>query len=193
MNNEVNKKSEVSRDCLTGAPRGGVSLAGPCPASPGDMAAGAKRVRDLKDRSMVLFLMDTRLRADEIVLLDMAAIMFSTCKRPDGRIETVGSSSVTIPETGRRREFFLSARTVEALNLYWSSQRRVDAKQVGFIARVGSLRLLKLISMMIREWCYRLIVERLRLTEFGCSLVRRLFDEGGSLHSIARALGYANK
>ena len=54
MNNEVNKKSEVSRDCLTGAPRGGVSLAGPCPASPGDMAAGAKRVRDLKDRSMVL-------------------------------------------------------------------------------------------------------------------------------------------
>jgi IS30 family transposase len=47
--------------------------------------------------------------------------------------------------------------------------------------------------MMIREWCYRLIVERLRLTEFGRSLVRRLFDEGGSLHSIARALGYANK
>ena len=175
MNNEAKKKSEVNADCLTGSPHRGESLAGPCPASPGDMAACAKRVRDLKDRWMVLFLMDTKLRADEIVLLDMDAIEFTSCERPDGVIETVGRGSVPIQKSGKRREFFLSARTVEALNQYRSSQHLEDVKQVGFTTWGGRLRLLKLISMVMREWCYRLIVERLRLTEFRRSLARHLF------------------
>ena len=123
---------------------------------------------------MVLFLMDTRLRADEIVLLDMAAIMFSTYKRPDGRIETVGSGSVPIPETSRRREFFLSARTVEALDLYRATQRPECDKQV-VTTKVGGRRLLKLIMMMVREWCYRFIFERLQVDKFRHRLVHRLF------------------
>jgi hypothetical protein len=173
VNSEI--KSVVVNDCLTGTPPGGESPARSCPASPGDMAA-AERVRDLKDRWMVLFLLDTAaLREDEIVLLDMDAIEFTYCERPDGVIETVGRGTVPSPETGVPREFFLSARTVEALSQYRSSQHLEDVKQVGFTTWGGRLRLLKLISMMIREWCYRLIVERLRLTEFPRSLARHLF------------------
>lgn len=140
------------------------------------MAAWANRVRDLKDRWMVLFLLDTAaLREDEIVLIDMDAIEFTSCERPDGVIETVGRGSVPIQKSGKRREFLLSARTVEALSLYWTSCGGQDTRQVAFATSTGVLRRLKLIGMMIREWCYRLIVERLRLAEFRRGLARHLF------------------
>jgi integrase len=153
------------------------------------MAAWAKRVRNLKDRSMVLFLMDTRLPADEIVLLDMAAIVFSARERPDGLIETVGRGAVPSPERGISREFFLSARTVEALDLYWASRPHECDKEVVFTTRVGGRRLLKLIGMMIREWCYRFIFERLQLDKLRHSLVHRLLAGGCSLGTLGRPLG----
>ena len=168
--------SDAGFEVITGMPRGGESLVGSCQASPGNMVACAERVRDLRDRATVLFLMDTRFRVDELVLLDMDAIVFSACERPDGLIETVGRGSVPNPETGIPREFFLSARTVEALNLYWAHQCHECDKQVGFTTRDGGLRMLKLIGMMIREWCYRFIFERLRVDKLRHSQLNRLFD-----------------
>jgi len=160
MNIEEETIPGVSGDApLEGMPRG-VSSVGLCASSSKDRAARAKKTRDLQDQSMVLFLLDTGLQEDEIVRLDLNAIEFSARNRPDGLIETIGRGSISIPETGRHREFFLSARTVEALHLYWVSRRDDDDQQPVFTTRVSVRRLLKLIMMMIRGWCLRLVCQR---------------------------------
>jgi integrase len=70
---------------------------------------------------------------------------------------------------------------------------RIDVRGKGPPSKAGGRLLPKLITIILREGCDRLGIGRFRLHEFRRSLIRRLFDEGGNLRSVGKALGYAKK
>jgi hypothetical protein len=161
------------------------------PSDPQEIAA-PDRLIAIRDRAIVLFMLDTRLRARDLVLLDLDKITFITRELPDGSIQTTASGSIPRAKSDERREFVLSARTVEAFSLYLRSTRREGADPSLCGTSRGVLRL-GLLNKLLTECWYRLGSPRLMLHEFRRRLTLRLFNEGGGLLAIVRALGCARK
>ena len=192
MNTKAENRSEVSspspnmtvHDCE-------FTFSNTPPSDPQEIAA-PDRLIAIRDRAIVLFMLDTRLRARDLVLLDLDKITFITRELPDGSIETTASGSIPGAKSNERREFVLSARTVEAFSLYLRSTRRECADPVLCGTSSGVLRL-GFLSKLLTECWYRLGSQRLMLHEFRRRIALRLFSEGGGLLAIGRALGCARK
>jgi integrase len=189
MNPEAEEKSEVSNSSpnMTVHQRE-FTFSNTPPSDPHEITA-PDRLIAIRDRAIVLFMLDTRLRASELVLLDLNKISFITREFPDGSVETTASGCIPGVKSDKRREFVLSARTVEAFSLYLRSTRRGCADPVlcGGVMRLGFL------SKLLTECWYRLGSQRLMLHEFRRRIVLRLFNKGGGLLAIGRALGCARK
>jgi integrase len=161
------------------------------PGDPQEIAA-PDRLIAIRDRAIVLFMLDTKLRASELVLLDLDKISFITRELPDGSVETTASGSIPGAKSNERRKFVLSARTVEAFSLYLRSTRRECADPALFGTSSGVLRL-GFLSKLLTECWYRLGSQRLMLHAFRRRFAPRRFNEGSGLLKIGRALGYTKK
>ena len=192
MNTKAENRSEVSSPSpnMT-AHQNEFTFSNTPPGDPQEIAA-PDRLIAIRDRAIVLFMLDTRLRARDLVLLDLDKITFITRELPDGSIESTASGSIPRAKSDERREFVLSARTVEAFSLYLRSTRREGAEPVLRGTSSGVLRL-GLLSKLLTECWYRLGSQRLMLHEFRRRIALRLFSEGGGLLAIGTALGYVRK
>jgi site-specific recombinase XerD len=148
-------------------------------------------IDDPRDKAIILVLMESGLRATELVLLDRDMITTGTHTLPDGSVETIGIGSVPSPKLGQERQFFLSARAVKAVCDYLATKRTDDASCVIFANRHGGRLGAALIRDILSSWCDRLGIERFGVREFRRSLAARLCEGGCDLRAIKSALGYA--
>ena len=93
-------------------------------------------LHDRRDKAIVLLLMESGLRATDLVLLDRDMISFSSKTLSDGRTETTGVGKVPSPKFRQDRRFFLSARAIEGLRDYLETDRQ-DTDPVLFANRHG--------------------------------------------------------
>jgi site-specific recombinase XerD len=147
-------------------------------------------VSDLRDKAIILVLMESGLRASELVLLDRDMITIGTHTLPDGSVETIATGSVPSTNGGHERHFFLSARAVKAVCAYLRAKRNDDTSRVLFSNRHGGRLGAPLIRNMLSGWCDRLGIERFGLHEFRRTLAARLCEGGCDLRAIKSALGY---
>ncbi|MHB1675896.1 MAG: tyrosine-type recombinase/integrase [Acidobacteriaceae bacterium] len=156
-----------------------------------DYEALVNGITDRRDRAIILVLMESGLRANELVQLDKDMITTKTHDLPDGSIETVGIGSVPTTKNGRQpRQFFLSGKTMKALSNYLLEDRNRDTHRVLFAVRLGRRLKPASIGRMLYKSCDRLGIERFGLHEFRRSLAAQLCESGCDLRAIKSALGY---
>ena len=147
-------------------------------------------VSDLRDKAIMLVLMESGLRATELVLLDRGMITIGTHTLPNGSVGTIATGTVPSTKGGGERQFFLSARTAKAVCDYLTTKRNDDTSPVLFSNRHGGRLGAPLIRHTLSNWCDRLGIERFGLHEFRRSLAARLCEGGCDLRAIKSALGY---
>jgi site-specific recombinase XerD len=147
-------------------------------------------IDDLRDKAIILVLMESGLRASELILLDRNMITIGTHEVPDGSVETIATGTVPSLKGGGERKFFLSARAVKAICDYLAAKRNDDTSPVLFSNRHGGRLGAPLIRHTLSNWCDRLGIERFGLHEFRRSLAARLCENGCDLRAIKSALGY---
>ena len=147
-------------------------------------------VADVRDRAVIMVLMESGLRATELVLLDRDTITIRTRKLSDGSVDTIATGTVPSVKGGHERQFFLSARAVKAVCDYLTTKRNDDTSPVLFSNRHGGRLGANQIRTILSGWCDRLGIERFGLHEFRRSLAARLCEGGCDLRAIKSALGY---
>jgi len=147
-------------------------------------------IDDLRDQAIILVLMESGLRASELVLLDRDMITIGTHTLPDGSVETTATGSVPSVKGSPERQFFLSTRAVKAVCDYLTAKRNDDTSPVLFSNRHGGRLGAAVIRHTLSGWCDRLGIERFGLHEFRRSLAARLCEGGCDLRAIKSALGY---
>jgi integrase len=192
MNTEVHKKLEVS-DISAWIALYHHAFVGPSTplVSPEDYAALVAGITDRRDKAIILFLMESGLRATELVLLNRDMISFVTRTLDDGRTETTGIGVVPSIKFGQDRQFCLSAEAIEVLRDYLETDRCNDVDPVLFARRQGGRLGPAKIRQMLSQWCDRLGIERFGLHEFRRSLAARFCEAGYDLRIIKKAMGYA--
>ena len=158
--------------------------------SPEDYTALVDGVTDLRDRAILMVLMESGLRATELVLLDRDTITIRTRKLSDGSVDTIATGTVPSVKGGHERQFFLSVRTAQAVYDYLTTKRNDDTSLVLFSNRHGGRLGAAVIRHTLSNWCDRLGIERFGLHEFRRSLAARLCEGGCDLRAIKSALGY---
>ena len=147
-------------------------------------------IDDLRDKAIILVLMESGLRATELVLLDRDMITIGTHTLPGGSVGTIATGSVPSTKLGHERQFFLSARAVKAVCDYIATKGTDDTSCVLFANRHGGRLGAALIRDTLSSWCDRLGIERFGIHEFRRSLAARLCEGGCDLRAIKSALGY---
>jgi site-specific recombinase XerD len=147
-------------------------------------------VDDLRDKAVILVLMESGLRASELVLLDRNMITIGVHTLPGESIQTIATGTVPSVKGGQERQFFLSARAVKAVCDYLTTKRNDDTSPVLFANRYGGRLGAALIRHTLSNWCDRLGIERFGMHEFRRSLAARLCEGGCDLRAIKSALGY---
>ena len=147
-------------------------------------------IDDLRDKAIILVLMESGLRATELVLLDRDMISIKIHTHADGSTVAIATGSVPSMKLGHDRQFFLSTRAVNAIRDYLAAKRTDDASCVLFSNRMGGRLGPKMIRIILSSWCDRLGIERFGLHEFRRSLAALLCEGGCDLRAIKRALGY---
>jgi integrase len=147
-------------------------------------------IDDLRDKAIILVLMESGLRATELVLLNRDTITIRTGTLPDGSAGTIATGTVPSAKGGGERQFFLSVRTANAVFDYLTTKRNDDTSPVLFSNRHGGRLGAAVIRHTLSNWCDRLGIERFGIHEFRRSLAARLCEGGCDLRAIKSALGY---
>ena len=133
---------------------------------------------DLRDRAIILFLIDTGARVSELVSQDRDMIKVGTGVLA-GEFKFAATGTLPIAKSNGRRNLYISARAVEALNLYLDS--REDANPALFTTRSGERMRTEQVRRLLHVWCGRLGIEPFPLRDFRRSLAESLFGAGGPL------------
>src|ERR1017187_1773520 len=142
---------------------------------------------DLRDRAIVLFLIDTGARGSELVLLDRDMINVGTGVL-GGEFKFAATGTLPIAKSNRRRNFYITARALEALNLYLES--REDTNPALFATRSGERMRTEQVRKLLYVWCERLGIEPFPAHDFRRSLAESLLGTS-SFYIIAFVLGYS--
>ena len=142
---------------------------------------------DLRDRAIILFLADTGARINEFVSLDRDMIKVGPGVLAGG-FKFAATGTLPIGKSNGRRSLYISARAVEALNLYLYSRK--DAHPALFASRSGERMRTEQVRKLLHVWCDQLGIERFPAHDFRRSLAESL-SRGGSLYIIALVLGYS--
>lgn len=157
----------------------------PRPVKPEVLAVLIDGITERRDRAIILMLIDSGLRASELVKLNREMISLDTTA-PGGRGLLPPSLSL------RTRTFWVTARTVDALRDYLSTERDQDCNAALFVDQRGNRITAQQLRKMIHRWCDQLGVERVNVHQFRHSLVLRLLERGCSLSTVGEIMGYSH-
>jgi len=157
--------------------------------SEADYAALVNGITDRRDKAIILILMESGLRANELAQLDREMIRRETQTLSDGSVRTVGIGSVANVKSREKRQFFLSSEAMQAIDEYLTVDRKDDTDRALFVGRHGSRLGAPSIRLLLSQSCDRLGIERFGLHEFRRSLAARLCESGCDLRAIKSALG----
>ena len=147
----------------------------------------AEGVDDLRDRAIILFLMDTGARVSELVSQDRDMIKVGT-EVLLGEFKFAATSTLPIAKSKGRRDLYISARALEALNLYLEC--REDANPALFATRSGERMRTEQVRKLLYVWCDQLGIERFPAHDFRRSLAESLLG-ARSPYIIVLVLGYS--
>jgi integrase len=150
------------------------------------LAAG---ITDLRDRAIILFLMDTGLRVSELVQLDRSMIKADTSVPRAGPLMNTATGSLPIAKSLVPRKFYVSERAFEALNLYLGS--RDDPNPALFTTKSGERLRVDQVGKPVHAWCHLLGVERFPLHDFRRRLATGLREFGCDPTTINRLLDHS--
>lgn len=145
----------------------------------------ANSVTDGRDRAIILMLIDSGLRASELVRLDREMISLDT---------TASGGRGLLPPfmSLRARKFWVTDRTVDALRDYLSTERDQDCNAALFVDQRGNRMTVQQLRKMIHGWCDQLGVEGVKIHQFRHSLVLRLLERGCSLSTVGEIMGHSS-
>ncbi len=143
-------------------------------------------IADLRDRAIILFLMDTGARVSELVLQNRNMIKVRAGVL-GGSFKFAATGTLSTAKSNGRRDVYISTRALEALNHYLES--RQDANPALFATRSGERMRTEQVRRLLHTWCDRLGIERFPAHDFRRSLAESLVG-AGSPYVIASVLGY---
>jgi len=147
-------------------------------------------VTNPRDRAIILFLMETGLRSGEFVQLDRDMIKVSAEAPPAGGTEMVATGNLPVESSIGCRSFYLSARALEALNLYLGS--RQDTNPALFITTSGERLRVDHVRRLVRAWCHQLDIRPFPLHDFRRRLAADLMASGCNLTIVQSVLGHSD-
>jgi integrase len=132
-------------------------------------------IADLRDRAIILFLMDTGARVSELVLQNRDMIKVRTGVL-SGEFKFAATATLPATKSNGQRQLYVSARALEALNLYLESRK--DANPALFATRSGERLRSEQVRRLLHAWCARLGIERFPAHDFRRSLAESLVVTG---------------
>jgi integrase/recombinase XerD len=154
------------------------------PVEPEVLAALTDGITDRRDRAIILMLIDSGLRASELVQLDRRSVSLND-------EDSGASGQVLRHKSGRSSKFLITRRAADALSDYLNFERNQDCNVALFIDQKGNRVSTRHLRNMIHRWCDQLGVERLRLHQFRHILALRLVERGCSPSTILQIMGYS--
>jgi site-specific recombinase XerD len=143
----------------------------------------ANEASTLRDRAVIRLLIDTGLRGGEIVRLNRTMITFD----PDGN---GGGGELPVNKSPTRRTFRFGPRAARALQAYLRSERTEDQTEALFLNYQGNRVSVPQLSKMIHHLCAKLGIDRISLYQFRVNYAVRFMNGGGSIHVLAKLLGF---
>ena len=144
-------------------------------------------VTDLRDRAILLFLVDTGARLSELVSQDRDMIKVGTGVLA-GEFKFAATATLPATKSNGQRKLYVSARALEALNRYLETRK--DANPALFATRSGERMRTEQVRRLLDALCDRLCIERFPAHDFRRRLAESLVV-AGSLYVVAVVLGYS--
>jgi integrase len=129
------------------------------------LSALANGITDLRDRAVVMMLIESGIRASELVLLDREIILLEGPK--------AGNDELRDPKSSFTRQFRVYRNTVRALQDYLSTARDQDSNPALFVDEQGKRLTQHSLRAMVYRWCDELGIDRISLHQFRYSLAQR--------------------
>lgn len=149
------------------------------------LAALADGSANLRDRAIIWILIESGLRAKELVELNRGTISVDVTG-------TSGRGYVPPTKSVNGREFLIGRKAVEALGDYLGAERNKDSESALFVQRNGNRITVPQLRNSIRRYCDQLGIERLTLLQFRHNFASRLVASGISLEVLCSLMGHAN-
>ncbi len=115
-----------------------------------------------RDKALTLLMIDTALRAGEVVQLDIDSIGFGSGQESGGSGVNSGTCTTRAYASIPGRRFCFTAQTADALAAY-CGERDNDGSPALFVSKNGTRLSLHSVSRIIHYWCDRVGIERFPL------------------------------
>ncbi len=149
-------------------------------------------ISDSRTKALVLLMLDTGLRAGEVVALDKDSIKCESRVLSDGSVQTSCTGYFFSPKSHRGRTFYLSARTVAALEDYLTKDRGDDGSPALFVNKVGTRLNSSAITRMMHRCCDQIGIEQIRPHQLRSYFAFNFMNGGGSLNTLKQLLGHSS-
>ena len=147
-------------------------------------------ISDKRAKALALLMLDTGLRAGEVVALDKDSIKCESRVLPDGSVQTSGTGQVFCAKSNKGRTFYLSALTLAALADYLTNDRGVDESLALFVNDDGTRLSSAALPRVMRRCCE--LIEQIRPHQLRRQFAFNFMNGGGSPIMLKQLLGLSS-
>ena len=149
-------------------------------------------ISDRRAKALALLMLDTGLRAGEVVTLEKGSIKIDSRVLPDGSVRISGTGQVFCPKSQKGRSFYLSARTLAALGDYLTKDRGDDESPALFVNEDGTRLSPPAILREMHRCCDLVGIERIGPHQLRNHFAFNFMKGGGSPITLKQLLGLSS-
>jgi integrase len=149
-------------------------------------------VSDRRAKALALLMLDTGIRAGEVVALDKDSIKIESRVLSDGSVQASGTGGVFCAKSHRGRTFYLSARTLAALADYLRKDRGNDESPALFTNKDGARLSCPALLRVMHRCCDLIGIERIGPHQLRRQFAFTFMSGGGSAIVLKQLLGLSS-